>query len=392
MSTSFGFVSTYPDTPCGIATYSRSLSEHLEALGVEVGVVRLVERPTRLERPVIHAWETEGPPSDVARQAERAARALDPYDVVLLQHEYGIFGGDDGEDVLQLVRRLRLPLVTVAHTVLSAPTPHQRKVLDAVVAASDAVVTMTRTAHDRLVRDWGVPPEKVHVIAHGAPASFAAPRSEPAGGEPTILTWGLLSPGKGIEWAIMAMADLRERGVRARYRVVGQTHPRVLEHHGDVYRHSLEQLVHDLGLPDVVEFDPRYLDAEELGAVVAAADVVLLPYDSLEQVTSGVLVEAVAAGKPVVATRFPHAVELLEGGVGGLVPRRNPAAAADALQRVLSEHEVAGSMAASARELSASLLWPVVATQHLALARSVAAGSSRGGPVSARDPRLEWVP
>lgn len=397
MSTRLGFVSTYPETPCGIATFSRSLCQHLEALGVDVGVVRLVERPTTVQHPTIHTWQTAGDTADLATSAEDAARALDSYDVVMLQHEYGIFGGEDGQDVLDLVDRLRVPLVTVAHTVLSSPTPHQRSVLEAVMSASAAVVTMTHTAHDRLVDGWGVPATKVHVIAHGAPSSLAEAPPTPshdgaASSVPTILTWGLLSPGKGIEWAIMAMADLRDRGVSARYRVVGQTHPRVLEQHGDVYRHSLETLVHDLDLADIVDFDPRYLDSDELLAVVTAADVVLLPYDSPEQVTSGVLAEAVAAGKPVVATSFPHAVELLQDGAGTLVPRRDPLAAADALQRILSDRDIALEMARRSRALSAEMLWPVVAARHLALAQSVAGSTDPHPSALAPETQLEPTP
>lgn len=397
MSTRLGFVSTYPETPCGIATFSRSLCQNLEPLGVDVGVVRLVESRTDVHPPTIHAWQTGGDPDGLAGRAEAAARALDPYDVVMLQHEYGIFGGADGQDVLELVRRLRVPLVTVAHTVLSAPTSHQRSVLDAVMDASEAVVTMTHTAHDRLVDGWGVSATKVHVIAHGAPSGLAeAPPAHRADrardGIPTVLTWGLLSPGKGVEWAIMAMADLRDRGVSARYRVVGQTHPRVLEKHGDVYRHSLETLVRDLDLTDVVEFDPRYLDSDDLLAVVTAADVVLLPYDSPDQVTSGVLAEAVAAGKPVVATSFPHAVELLQDGAGTLVPRRNPLAAADALQRILSDRAVALEMAGRSRALSAGMLWPVVAARHLAIARSVTVPTDPRRPAIVRDAQLGSTP
>jgi polysaccharide biosynthesis protein PslF len=168
-------------------------------------------------------------------------------------------------------------------------------------------------------------PEKVFVIPHGA-ADNRVIASSPAGGaRRKVLTWGLLGPGKGIEHAIDAMAVLRGRGLRAEYQVAGQTHPRVLDRDGEAYRQALMARARDREVADRVHFDARYLPADALGRLISSADVVLLPYDSPEQVTSGVLIEAVAAGKPVVSTRFPHAVELLRSGAGLLVDRQDPA-------------------------------------------------------------------
>jgi glycosyltransferase involved in cell wall biosynthesis len=275
--------------------------------------------------------------------------------------------------------------VTTLHTVLTSPTPNQHRVLAGIVEASAALVTMTETARDRLIAGWGVDPAMVTVIAHGAVDNRAAAHAPSVGptsrraGRMTVLTWGLLSEGKGIEWALHGLAELRDRiaagapGALPLYRIVGQTHPRVLEREGEAYRDSLIALTAELGLTDDVEFDSRYLAGPDLLRVVRDADLILLPYDSRDQVTSGVLTEAVAAGKPVISTTFPHAVELLSGGAGLLVPQGDHRAIADALERVLTVGGLADGMAATSHLLAETLLWPAVAGRYAELATSLLA-------------------
>ncbi|MCG2797062.1 MAG: glycosyltransferase [Cellulomonas sp.] len=399
MAVRLGFLSTYPPTQCGIATFCQALAGQLAADGAEVGVVRLVDAPQVSPDPVVAEWVTTRP-----GDAAQVAQVLDSFDVAVLQHEYGIFGGADGQDVLEVVARLHVPLLTVLHTVLTQPSANEHRVLAGLVDHSAVLVTMTRTARDRLIAGWAVDPARVVVIPHGAaepaPAPAAGVRGLPApavwrasglaaglaakagrallpGPRPTVLTWGLLSQGKGIEWALLAMAELRDRMDLPLYQVVGQTHPKVAEHEGEAYRDRLVAMTRDLGLTDSVRFDGRYLTRPELDEVVRRSDVVLLPYDSVEQVTSGVLTEAVAAGKPVISTRFPHAIELLSGGAGLLVPQRDPAAIADALETVLTSRGVASSMAATSRSLAASLLWPAVAARYLQVAGTLVAADVR---------------
>jgi glycosyltransferase involved in cell wall biosynthesis len=227
-------------------------------------------------------------------------------------------------------------------------------------------VTMTMAARDRLAAGYAVDLAKVYIIAHGAPDLCGpAPALTPlTAGHPTILTWGLLGPGKGIEWGIDAMARLRDLRPMPRYVIAGQTHPKVVLHEGEAYRDRLRAQVGRAGLGAWVSFDGRYRDTSELAALIRSADVVLLPYDSTEQVTSGVLIEAIAAGKPVVATRFPHARELLAGGAGLVVPHRDPAAIAAALRSVITRGDVLASMASAAAATAPQLLWPAVAGQY----------------------------
>jgi len=226
---------------------------------------------------------------------------------------------------------------------------------------------MTRTAQRRL-RDYDVDMAKVSVIPHGAhpPAPDVVVDGEQE--RPTILTWGLLGPGKGIEWVVEAMAQLKDLDPQPRYRVVGKTHPKVLDQDGQAYRTRLEERAAELGVADLVEFDDSYSDRAELQRTIAAAYVIVLPYDSEDQVTSGVLIEAVAASKAVISSSFPHAVELLGGGVGLLVPRHDPDAIAAALRRVLTDPSLHERMVAGAAALAPSLSWTAVGGQYRSLA------------------------
>ena len=294
-------VGTFPPTQCGLATFAQSLVGGFAGLGVAVAVVSLVGGPVADLAPgVARHWLVEHEtPEDVAA-------ALDCYDVVVLQHEYGIYPGPDGDAVVALVRGLRVPVVTVLHTVLEEPTERQHAVLRELVSRSAAVITMTRTARLRAIATYGARPEQVHVVPHGAADDLIerlpAPRPP---GPPVILTWGLLGRGKGIEWGIRALALLGDVCPPPVYLVAGRTHPRLPERDGEAYRRELSPWPRLSGCPTCPLRD-RYLPRRP-PSLVRGADVVLLPYDSLEQVTSGVLIEAVAAGSPVVATRFPHA-------------------------------------------------------------------------------------
>jgi glycosyltransferase involved in cell wall biosynthesis len=363
---SYGFLSTYPSTECGLATFTAALLGELRdrSSATRVGVVRVVDQPRRSTRDeVVHHLITGSPGGEA-----EAAAILNNFDVAVVQHEYGIYGGPDGNQVLEILERLTVPVIVILHTVLVAPTRHQREVLERVVALADSVVTMTPTARRRLLEGYKVDRDRVALIPHGAADNRSPDRQVPAGNRPTILTWGLLGPGKGIEWVIDALVELRDLDPAPRYSVVGETHPKVVEREGEAYRHSLMARAAAGGVGHLVEFEARYLDVKALNRIVAGADVVILPYDSREQVTSGVLVEALAAGKPVIATGFPHAVELLGVGTGLVVPHGDAPAMARALRRVLTEPGLAARMGAQAAALAPQLLWPAVAERYRILA------------------------
>ncbi|MEY2451817.1 MAG: polysaccharide biosynthesis protein PslF [Acidimicrobiaceae bacterium] len=359
---SFGILSTYPPTRCGLATFSAALSEALVGNGAGVGVVRIADGSSTSSPRVLTELHNERPAS-----VADAAMALSNCDVAIVQHEYGLYGGTDGDEVLEILRGLTVPSIVVAHTVLLEPSDHERTVLEEVADAATAVVVMTEAARDRLCSGFDVDASKVTTIPHGA--ATPAPRKEAETWvRPTMLTWGLLGAGKGIEWAIDALAELQDLRPRPRYVVAGRTHPKVIAYEGERYRDMLVQRAWANKVAASVTFDASYRDVQSLTSLIQQSSVVVLPYDSRDQVTSGVLVDAIAAGRPVVATAFPHAVELLSSGAGIVVPHGNPAALAYALRRVLTEPGLAAEMAAEAARLAPGLGWSTVASQYAALA------------------------
>jgi len=366
----FGMLSTFPPTSCGIATFSAALSAGLIAGGASVDVVRTGEAPD-LEDALVLA-SLDGSAAGVAA----AIAVLNATDVVIVQHEYGVYDGADGESVLELMDAITVPIVVVAHTVVANPTAGQRHVLEEIARMADTIVVMTETALTRLVAGFDVDPSKIMVIPHGA----ATPISDHTGDvrqsiddAPRVLTWGLLGPGKGIEWAIDAMADLDDLRPRPQYVVAGATHPKVREQFGEAYREMLVERAARSTTGAHVTFDETYRDLPSLNELIRSADLVVLPYDSADQVTSGVLVDAVAAGRPVVSTAFPHAVELLASGAGTVVPQRDPKALADAIRSVLTDPDRAASMAAEARRLAPELSWGAVARRYLQLGERLVA-------------------
>jgi polysaccharide biosynthesis protein PslF len=361
---SFGILSSYPPTQCGLATFSAALASGLSKHESEVGVVQVLDAGVqRLEHDPVVAHLTNGSPSSVLASSE----ALNQFDVALIQHEYGLYGGADGDELLEILAGLRVPSIVIAHTVLANPTPHQRSVLNEVVALADQVVVMTQAAQTRLCEGFDVDASKVATIAHGAalPRAKVVPDPETP---PIILTWGLIGPGKGIERVIDAMHSLHDLPTQPRYLVAGQTHPKVLAAQGELYRRERIEQAERHGLSSSVVFDANYRDVASLTALIQSSTVVALPYDSTDQVTSGVLVDAIAAGRPVVATAFPHAIELLSSGAGLVVDHDDPDAMARALRRVLTTPELAASMAAEAARLAPSLGWSMVAGRYVHVA------------------------
>ncbi len=361
---SFGILGTYSPTPCGLATFSAALADGLTARGADVSVVRIADGDVSGEPKVVGEL-VNGSASSVAATAE----LLNQSDVAVIQHEYGIYGGPDGDEVVQIMAGLRIPSIVVVHTVVKHPTPHQLSVLESVMALADQVIVMSEVARERLCAGFAVDPHKVITIPHGAalPSTSGVQRPD----RPTILTWGLLGPGKGIERVIDAMTSLQSLPNPPRYIIAGRTHPKVLAAHGDRYREALVAQAKRLGVADSVSFDAVYRTPEELTALIQTATVVVLPYDSKDQVTSGVLVDSLASGRPIVATAFPHAVELLGSGAGAVVAHDDPDALVTALHQLLTDPQVADSMATEARGLAPTVAWPVVVNAYVGVAQGL---------------------
>ncbi|MER6571686.1 glycosyltransferase [Streptomyces sp. NPDC001093] len=374
--TRIGFLSTYPPQMCGIANFTTALRTALPPLAA--GAVVAAVDPAG---PGVGAatWppevrgvlEPDSPASCLA-----AARILNQEDVAILQHEFGIYGGPNGVDALRVIDLLTVPAIVVVHTVPADPTHHQRAVIDRILAKAAAVVAMSQDARHRLSAQYGIPGERIRLIPHGVAPKLVGVRHahEPAAHRtgqtaPTLLTWGLLRPDKGIEWALAALPLLRGNAARAGYVIAGRTHPRILEHQGESYRHQLAAQADQLGVADRVTFDDRFLTPDELQSRLKHTSCVVLPYDTPDQATSGVLTEAVAAGIPVVATRFPHAVELLTAGRGIVVPHRDPQAMADAITALLKNPKPGPAQAHPLA--SEDLSWHTVAACYHRLAAEV---------------------
>jgi glycosyltransferase involved in cell wall biosynthesis len=373
----FAMVSTLPPTACGLATFGAALSRGLELRpGVEVEGIRVVEEPgtdraTSTDgRHPTHPWRV----TDHRSLLDTVDR-IDRLDGVFVQHEYGIYGPDDGAVVLDLLGRIAVPSVTTLHTVPLSATVNQRRILESVVDHSTAAITMTMSARTRLVENYDVDPAKVFTVPHGATIPAGIGHVEPRPFQ--LLTWGLIGPGKGIEWVIEAIAHIEDLYPEIRYTVAGATHPKVLARDGEAYRDSLIDLAHDLGVGDRVVFDPRYRTLDELTDLILQSELVVLPYDSPDQITSGVLVDAVSAGRPVVATDFPHARELSRSGAVRVAPRRNSLGLARSIDQILGSRSTRVFMRQAARRLAPQHSWQSVARSYLRVMRS-------GRPVSNR--------
>jgi glycosyltransferase involved in cell wall biosynthesis len=366
---SFGILGTYSPTACGLATFSEALANGLTARGADVNVVRIADGDAS-EEPNVVGELVNGSASSMAATAELLNRS----DVAVIQHEYGIYGGPDGDEIVQIMAGLRVPSIVVVHTVLKNPTPHQLSVLESVMALADRVIVMSEVARRRLCEGFAVDHHKVTVIPHGA----ALPNADGVrhADRPTILTWGLLGPGKGIERVIDAMAALKSLPNPPRYVIAGRTHPKVVAAQGEGYREALVTQAKRLGIADAVSFDAVFRTPEELTALIQTATVVVLPYDSKDQVTSGVLVDSIASGRPIVATAFPHAVELLGSGAGTIVAHDDPDALVAALHQLLTDPHVADSMATEARGLAPRVAWPVVVNAYVSEAQRLVATQS----------------
>lgn len=361
-----GVVSTYPPTRCGIGRFTASLVDALGTVdvGLDVGVVRLLTGDDPMSG-LGDVVEMEiDPASPVSVRA--AARHLNRGDLAIINHEFGIFGPRDGVSVVDLARSLDVPALTVLHTVLPEPATEQRHIL-VELADLTTLVVICEAAADFLIERYGIDECSIEVIPHGA-----AWQARPVNPTPRreLITWGLLGPGKGLERAIRAIARLQLEP-EVRYRIVGRTHPNVVRNAGYVYRDTLRRLVDELGVSDRVEFVDRYVDDAELEEMVCGADLVIVPYDNEEQVSSGVITEAIGLGRPVVATKFPYAEEMVGMGCGRVVGH-DVASMTHAITEMLEDPVSYRRAAAAAAARSEELAWSAVATRYSNLIRALA--------------------
>ncbi len=371
---SVAFVSDYIPRRCGIATFTADLCEAVAAQAGDqhdVFAVAMNDVPEGYPYPDRVRFEVR---HSVQADYRLAAEFLNIHQVsaVCLQHEYGIFGGTCGSHVLAMLRRLRRPLVTTLHTVLQKPSEQQKLILQEIARLSDRLVVMSDKAHGMLREIYAVPKEKVVTIPHGIPdVPFVDPNyyKDQFGveGRRVMLTFGLLSPGKGIEYAVEAMAHIVKKHPDVVYLVLGATHPHVRRDCGEEYRNSLERRVAELGLSDNVMFVNRFVSLEELCEYLGAADLYVTPYLNEEQITSGTLAYALGTGKATISTPYWYAQEMLADGRGRLVPFRSADAIAEQVIDLLDNAVELHAMRKRAYTHCRKMVWKRVAQDYLDL-------------------------
>jgi len=299
------------------------------------------------------------------------------FDVLCVEHEYGIYGGVACDHLLRLLDGVRIPVITTLHTLLQHPSAEMRRQLRAVAARSSKLIVMNGLAIEILSDVYGINRQKVVMVHHGAP-SLTSPsktatlkRQLGCAAQRIISTFGLLGPGKGLEYAIHAMPTVVQRHPDAHYYILGKTHPVVQEQQGERYREELQTLTRDLGIAEHVVFINKYFSKDELLQYLQVSDIYLTPYLDMEQVTSGTLAYALACGRPLISTPYLHARFLLAEGRGILVPPKQPSAIAAACDQLLGDPVYAAWMERANQQYGRGLLWPQVGQAFIDLCRQV---------------------
>ncbi len=365
-------IGNYLPRHCGIATFTTDLCE---AIAAEYGTARLLALPVNdteegYDYPARVRWSLAQ--DDVASYQE-AAEFLNFHniDMVCLQHEYGIFGGPAGSHILHLLRGLKMPVVTTLHTVLREPDADQLVVMEEIAELSDRLIVMSQLSSQFLQEIFKVPASKIDMVPHGVPdLPFLDPNfyKDRFGveGKAVLLTFGLLSPNKGIENVIKAMPQILSKHENVVYLVAGATHPHILRREGDKYRAGLQALAREVGVESQVIFHDRFATPEEMAEFIGAADIYVTPYRHEAQVVSGTLAYALGAGKAIISTPYWHASELLDEGRGALVPFQDPGAIAQKTIELLSTPALRHAMRKRAYLFARDMVWKKSAQGYMA--------------------------
>jgi len=372
LPTRIAVVGNYLPRQCGIATFTTDLCE---ALSAECGAAQLVAVPVN-DTESGYAYPARvrlALAQDDLSSYEQAAEFLNftNFDLVCLQHEYGIFGGPAGSHILALLRRLKMPVITTLHTVLREPNPDQRRVMEEIATLSDRLIVMSELSSQFLQEIFRVPGSKIDIVPHGVPdlpfldPNFYKERFR-VEGKAVLLTFGLLSPNKGIENVIQALPNILSKHKNVVYIVAGATHPHILRREGDHYRAHLQALAKEMGVESRVIFHNRFVRPEEMVEFIGAADIYITPYRHEEQVVSGTLAYALGAGKAIISTPYWHAIELLDDRRGALVPFQDPDAIARKTIELLDTPAIRHAMRIRAYQYARGMVWKRVAQGYMA--------------------------
>ncbi len=366
-------VSTYPPRECGLASFSMDLRDSLVQAGHKVWVAAISDKAYQYSDEVFCEIQQHRRKDYVvaAKKINNSPRIKK----VIIQHEYGIFGGNDGGYVVDFVAHLKKPFLLVTHTVLPDPTLGQRIVLQNLARQAAAVVSMSHRSTRLLDEVYGISPERVRVIPHGVPAFKPKSRELLKAqygfiGRDLITTFGLIGPSKGLEIGIQTMEKLVDRHPDLLYLIAGKTHPVLLKRDGEGYRENLMKICAERGLKKHVKFINRFLGVEELGDLLYMTDIYLSPYPNRDQAVSGTLAYAVGCGRAIVSTPYEYALDLLKGQRLGLVASEaSPRALSVLLNRLLSRGELKADLEKRAAAYGKTISWPGIAVRYADLAR-----------------------
>ena len=374
-------IGNYLPRQCGIATFTTDLCDsiagRLHKSGEHLKVVAMDDISKGYPYPDRVGFQVR---ANVQSDYIHAAEFLNvhEFDVAILQHEFGIFGGEDGCHIFHMIKNLRMPVIATLHTILKDPSAGQRAVIQELAKCTDSLIVMAHKARMLLNDSYGIEDSKIIFIPHGIPdVPFAGPGSDSfraqlgLTGRKIILTFGLLSPGKGIEVMLNAMPAIIERHPDVSYIVLGETHPHIIKDKGDSYRQRLYQQVSRLGIEDHVLFHNRFVDLETLTQYMTTTDIYVSPYLNEEQIVSGTLSYAVGMGAAVVSTPYWHAQELLAEGRGCLVPFNDPVVLAEKINHLLEHEDERNEIRKKGYQFSRSAVWKAVAGKYLNLGREV---------------------
>src|SRR6202795_2856516 len=364
-------IGNYLPRQCGIATFTTDLCA---AISAEYGTARLLALPVNdteegYDYPARVRWSLA---QDDVGSYQEAAEFLNfnNIDMVCLQHEYGIFGGPAGSHILHLLRGLKMPVVTTLHTVLREPDPDQLRVMEEIAELSDRLIVMSQLSSQFLQEIFKVPGSKIDLVPHGVPdLPFLDPNfyKDRFGveGKAVLLTFGLLSPNKGIENVIQALPQILSKHKNVAYIVAGATHPHILRREGEKYRSSLQALAKEAGVESQVIFHDRFVSPEEMAEFIGAADIYITPYRYEAQVVSGTLAYALGAGKAIISTPYWHALELLDDRRGALVPFQDPDAIAQKTIELLDTPALRHAMRKRAYLFARDMIWKKAAQGYM---------------------------
>jgi len=368
-------LSTYHPRECGIASFSNDLRDNLMLWGQNVVILAMSDKKAHYEYPEEVIFEVVENNRDDYELTAQFVNTSD-IDLVFVEHEYGIFGGNNGSHVLDFIDNLEKPYILNTHTVLPSPSFGQRQVLSKLGQKALAVICMTHRSKELLSKVYNIRQSKINIVPHGVPVFKEKPKENikkayDISNRPLVTTFGFLGPGKGIELGIKAISHLKDKHPEIIYLVAGETHPTLRKRMGESYRDSLVELIQDLELDDNIRFINKYISLEELGEVLYMTDVYLTPYPNKDQAVSGTLAYAVGCGRAIVSTPYEYAKEVLSDGRGLIASQPDPKELASLIDMLISNPQLRTQLENKTAKLGNTMTWPQVGKQYVDIIESI---------------------